>query len=1298
MKRFLQLKTWNLVLLLMLLLASKSMLGQVLFTENFNYSGTISSNGWTAITPQPAVPNVVSTTSGLTFTDYLGSGIGNAAQLLNLGGEDYNISFASQNTNSQSVYFSFLVNVNDAATTKSGDYFFISGSPGGATWTAFAARVFAKITAGSVYFGLSNTSTATYGTTAFAKNTTYLLVIKYTIVTGTTADPVSLWIIPSGIPQSEALAGTPEVSNTTTNGTDAISTIGLRQGSASNSVQTIVDGFRVGLTWADILPSTAVATITGTATTTPFTTTFGTASTAQQFPVSGANLTDNLVATAPTGFEVSNDGTTYGTTATFTQTLGVASGTLYVRLSATAVVGTAIYDNQNIVLSSTGATSINITTSASGNAVTSASLQNQTITFGALADVTYGGSSFTVSATSSASLTNFTFSSSNQNVATIIGNTITIVGAGTTTITASQEGNSTYNPGSAQSTLVVNQKSLTMLNAMALDKVYNGNNAAVLSGTLDGVISPDVVTVSLTGTFATVDVANGIAVTSTASISGANASNYILVQPTGLSANITVAPQSITFSTLAPKVVGEALTLNAFSATSAVNPISYISSNPTVASISGSVVTILAPGTTVITASQVGSSNYAAASVSQTLNVVNAIAKWTFETADFSSTASQTPVVSVGSALAEYGGFVAGSEVSGSHASASTVWSTPTGNASANSLSANNWAVGDYFQFKVATENFYNLSVSYDQAGSSTGPKDFKFQYSIDGITFTDFGTEYSVNASASPNAWSSSNYYSLFTNSNNLNALTEVNNKPFVYFRIVNTTTAAINLGTTATTGTDRVDNFTVIGSPCPAITPSFSVAPSVATCIANNTTYTTESGQANYVWTIPGLLGTDYTIASGGVGATDNSVTLHWMTSGEKAVSVSYSNSYGCLSTTTSNTTTIIDIPTFTVTNPTAVCEPSTVNITTSVSNTALAYQYYTNSNATTVYATPTAATSGTYYIIGGNGTCYTAPQAVVVTVNALPTFTVTNPTAVCAPETVNITTSVSNTALAYQYYTNSNATSVYATPTAATSGTYYIIGGDGTCYTAPQAVVVTVNALPTFTVTNPTAVCAPETVNITTSVSNTALAYQYYTNSNATSLYTTPTAATSGTYYIIGGNGTCYTAPQAVVVTVNALPTVAAITGITTLGAGGDTTTLASTTSGGVWSSSDPAVATVNPNGVVTGISMGSSTITYTVTIGGCSNSVSVIVGVSVLGTTDFDSTFLSFYPNPVQENLNLNYKESISKVEMYNLLGQKVLETHPNSNFTSINVSNFSNGAYFVKITSGAFFTTIKVIKK
>jgi hypothetical protein len=94
---------------------------------------------------------------------------------------------------------------------------------------------------------------------------------------------------------------------------------------------------------------------------------------AQTFVISGSNLTANLVATAPAGFEVSSDGTTYGNTATFVQSGGSASGTLRVRLAATAAVSGS-YNSKNIVLASTGATSVNVTTAASGNSVSAKAL------------------------------------------------------------------------------------------------------------------------------------------------------------------------------------------------------------------------------------------------------------------------------------------------------------------------------------------------------------------------------------------------------------------------------------------------------------------------------------------------------------------------------------------------------------------------------------------------------------------------------------------------------------------------------------------------------------------------------------------------------------------------------------------------------------------------------------------------------------------------------------------------------------------------------------------------------------
>jgi hypothetical protein len=126
-------------------------------------------------------------------------------------------------------------------------------------------------------------------------------------------------------------------------------------------------------TMASIPGGVSTPTITGAATTSAFTTTYGTVSAAQNFAVSGSNLTGNLVATAPTGFEVSSDGTTYGSTAVFGQSGGSASGTLRVRLAATAPVSGS-YNSQNIVLASTGATSVNVTTAASGNSVSAKAL------------------------------------------------------------------------------------------------------------------------------------------------------------------------------------------------------------------------------------------------------------------------------------------------------------------------------------------------------------------------------------------------------------------------------------------------------------------------------------------------------------------------------------------------------------------------------------------------------------------------------------------------------------------------------------------------------------------------------------------------------------------------------------------------------------------------------------------------------------------------------------------------------------------------------------------------------------
>ena len=89
--------------------------------------------------------------------------------------------------------------------------------------------------------------------------------------------------------------------------------------------------------------------------------------------------------------------------------------------------------------------------------------QSQTISFSALPTKTYGDADFAVNATASSGLS-VSYSSSDASVAAISGNTVSIVGAGTATITASQLGDSTYSSAaSVQQTLTINKKNLVIV-------------------------------------------------------------------------------------------------------------------------------------------------------------------------------------------------------------------------------------------------------------------------------------------------------------------------------------------------------------------------------------------------------------------------------------------------------------------------------------------------------------------------------------------------------------------------------------------------------------------------------------------------------------------------------------------------------------------------------------------------------------------------------------------------------------------------------------------------------------------
>jgi hypothetical protein len=95
-------------------------------------------------------------------------------------------------------------------------------------------------------------------------------------------------------------------------------------------------------------------------------------------------------------------------------------------------------------------------------------------------------------------------------------------------------------------------KTLTLANAAAQNKVYDGTTAATITGVLEGIVAGNAVSFNGAGSFADKNAGDSKAVTANIALSGSAAQNYKLTQPENLSASITPKPLTITLS---PKTV-----------------------------------------------------------------------------------------------------------------------------------------------------------------------------------------------------------------------------------------------------------------------------------------------------------------------------------------------------------------------------------------------------------------------------------------------------------------------------------------------------------------------------------------------------------------------------------------------------------------------------------------------------------------------------------------------------------------------------------------------------------------------
>lgn len=85
-------------------------------------------------------------------------------------------------------------------------------------------------------------------------------------------------------------------------------------------------------------------------------------------------------------------------------------------------------------------------------------------------------------------------------------------------------------------------------------------------------------------------------------------------------------------------------------------------------------------------------------------------------------------------------------------------------------------------------------------------------------------------------------------------------------------------------------------------------------------------------------------------------------------------------------------------------------------------------------------------------------------------------------------------------------------------------------------------------------------------------------------------------------------------------------------------------------------------------------------------------------AALGTADNAFSGFSIYPNPVKDVLIISNNEPVGRVILYNLLGQAVYDQAHAATQAQLNLSSFVNGVYLVKVITGEYERTIKIVKQ
>ncbi len=503
-------------------------------------------------------------------------------------------------------------------------------------------------------------------------------------------------------------------------------------------------------------------------------------------------------------------------------------------------------------------------------------------------------------------------------------------------------------------------------------------------------------------------------------------------------------------------------------------------------------------------------------------------------------------------------------------------------------------------------------------------------------------------------------------------------------------TTTYTVTISGSCT-GTDAV---TVTVNPAVAMPGLISGNTSI--CAGSTTTYsvTAVAGATSYTWTLPG--------GWSGTSTTNTITTTAGAASGNITVTANNACGSSAAQTLAITVNPLLTLP-GAITGTTTICSGTSNTYSINAVAGATSYTWslpggWSGSSTTNTITTTASVTSGNITVTANNACGASAAQTMSVTVNPFPTIAggISGSTAICTGSTTTYSISAVTGAISYTWslpsgWTGTSTSNSITANDNGTSGTISVTASNGCGTSTAASLLVTVDIIPGTpgAISGPITICSGTANSYSVAAVTGATSYTWslpaaWTGVSVTNSINTTAGTTSGNISVTANSSCGSSSTQTAAITVNTTPTVSYLQSPATVCINWAPFTLSpGSPAGGTYLGAGVTGNSYNPS--LAGA--GNQNILYSYTdANNCSASSSQFIYVDACtGISPTETNEIIIYPNPVIAELTIdNGKLIMGEVMFFDVNGKMVFQSEISKRQTTIDVSKFTNGIYFVRL--------------